>query len=526
MRSNLKGDDISVLMPLSDMFAVNKNMMYDFACESYKLFVSNGFCSTDIFVTNYYQLAVYGVAMSNLFFGYNIETGDVDLYTSSYSILLQLATKGILMGKRTAIATEMRSLEEALVSGGRIAKSLKEGDRIQAVRLDFEYSNGKLILKPTIPRSQLVLSKYCIVPFHAVQQAMCTLNEQIQDKVLEVTMGDKVRYITKSVPVLSMIYGEQRAKHLVTANFDARTFRFIAPSVGASIYSAGVTNINLAKVDRIRVVESISDIDLSEVKLDTSRAAEYIRTVVPQLNEQGLREVADYLGISMTTLQGVDIRKVFLNGLVSVPSYMAYKAIKDFPQYFSLDKFKALPNRYTGGEQVDIPSSVPELEALLKSGIFRVTMRTKKGTQVSIVCTNSPKHLASIYGDNYYAILESEGNRLRRLDSIVRTKYPSGIATEELMKLMRSLNVISAAQSLYALVDDYETDFVTYDIVHKAILSELNYVKERTTVIKQIDLITVRNCELDAKHPNPLGFYRNISPRAITGIMKLSLADT
>lgn len=522
MLTNLRGDNISVLMPLSAMLSANSNMAYDFACESYKLFVSKGFCRTDVFNTNYYQLAVYGVALSNFFIGYNTETGESNLYTSSYYLLTQLATRGILMGKRTAIATEMATLEDALVSGNKIPKSLQEGDRIQAVRLDYEYSNGKLIFKPTIPRSQLDLSRYCIIPLQAVEQAMHMLNDQIQDKVLEVTMGDKVRYITKSAPILSMIYGEQRARYLVSANYDARVFRFTAPNVGASIYSVGVTNIDLAKIDRIRVVDSVMDIDLSEVKLDTSRAVEYIKSTIPSMNETAIREVAEYLKINIRNISGIDYVQVFKNGLALIPTYKAYDAIKAFPQYFDLNKFKSLTPKYSSGEQIQIPETIEELEALLKTGIFKVMMRTKKGSTVSVICTNSPKELASIYGSDYYARFESEGNRLRRLDYIVKTKYPEGISTDVLMKLMRTLNVVTVAQSLYSIVDDHETDFVTYDIVHQAIARELYHVKERTTVIKQTDLVTVRSCECDAEHPNPSAYYKNLSPRAITSIMRVT----
>lgn len=522
MLTNLRGDNISVLMPLSAMLSQNSNMAYDFACESYKLFVSKGFCRTEIFNTNYYQLAVYGVAMSNFFIGYNTETGSSDLYTSSYYLLTQLATRGILMGKRAAIASEMATLEDALVTGSRIPKSLKDGDRIQAVRLDYEYSNGRLVFKPTIPRSQLDLAKFCIIPLQAVEQAMCMLNEQIQDKVLEVTMGDKVRYITKSVPILSMIYGEQRARYLISANYDARTFRFNAPSVGASIYSTGITNIDLATIDKIRVVESVIDIDLSEVKLDTSRANEFIKSSLPSLNERAIRDVAEYLGINIRNISGIDVVQTFKNGLSNVPSYKAYEAIKEFPQYFDMRKFKGMTPKYSSGEQVPIPETFEEFEALLKTGIFKVMMRTRKGGTVSVVCTNSAKELAAIYGDNYYAKFESEGNRLRRLDYIVKTKYPNGVSTDVLIKLMRSLNVVNVAQSLYSIVDDHDTDFVTYDIVHTAIARELYYVKERTTVIKQTDLITVRSCECDVDNPNPSSYYKNISPRAVTSIMRVT----
>lgn len=519
MQTGLRGDNISVLLSIPDMFARNNSMMYDFACESYKLFVSKGFCSPDIFQTNYMQLAIYGVTLSNYFIGFNLETEEADLYTSSYYLLTQLATRGLLMGKRTAIATEMATIEEVLVSGNRIARSLKEGDRIQAVRLDYEYTNGKLIFKPTVPRSQLDFKRYCFVALPAVQQAMTTLNEQIQDKVLEVTMGDKIRYITKSFPILSMVYGEQRAKHLITATFDSRTFRFLAPSVGASIYSSGVTNINLALVDRIRVA-TLSDIDLSEVKLDTSRAVDYIKDKIPNLNEQALREVAEYLGISIRSYSGLDCLQIFKNGLAMVSNHRAYGAIKEFPQYFNMAEFKGYAPRYSSGEQVDIPQTMQELDELFKTGIFRVMLRTKKGSMTSIVCTNSSKCLAQIYGSDYYAKFESAGNKLRRLDYIVKTKYADGIDTDTLNNLIKSYNLVGEVQEIFELVDDYDT--VTYDMVHKAIARELYLIQERTTVIKQTDLITVRNCECDVDNPVPATFYKSINPRAITGIVRLS----
>ena len=90
IQSMIPCSNSSVLLPLNQMFINNPNLAYAYACEAYKLFMNQKRCSESDFQSSYTVLASYGVALSSLFFAYEIKTGKMALYTSSVSILKQL----------------------------------------------------------------------------------------------------------------------------------------------------------------------------------------------------------------------------------------------------------------------------------------------------------------------------------------------------------------------------------------------------------------------------------------------------
>lgn len=460
-QTGLTGDNISVLMPLSQMFNLNPDMMYKFACEAYKVFYSNGFCKETDFQNAYEQMATYGVFMSNLVFGYNMRTGKMSLYTSSYEILVQLASRGVLLGKRKPIAEEMQSIQEALTSGKKFIPSLKLGTTIVAVRLDWEYrDNGnKLVFKPTVPRSALVLRDEYLIPYTALDAAMKYLNEVLQEKVLRITCGDKIRVVTKNAAILSMIYGEVRTNMLLSYTFDARSNSFYVPSVGASIFSSGVTNIDLTAVDKIQQVSSLAEIDLSDVKL----------------------------------------------GVTSAPSYCAVRL-----------------KNLTNAQQMEIPSTAKELSDLLKTGIFQIIIHTKTGKYVPVVVTNCYKELARLYGNDFYARFESDGNKLRKAVYECDNKFkeiPFNVAVY--YKIASKWGTLEYAQQNVQRLQSMGKE-INYQNIRNMFRLNIDSVDERKTVVKQPNIITVRSCNCKEDASEKWGYYKNIDIRAIKSIVRLT----
>lgn len=525
MQKNLTGNHISVLMPLSHMFSENTDMMYNFACEAYKVFVSNGICKQEDFTTNYNQLAHYGAFLSNMMWCYNIKTGKFALYTSSYSILVSLASKGLLMGKRKPIAEEMRTFEEALVSGGRLANSIKKGNTIQAVRLDWEYSGNKLIFKPTIPRSQLVIGEEHIIPYFALDSAMQIINEELQTKILKIVQGDKVRVVTKNPAVLKSIYGETRTNYLLNYTYDARSNSFFVPHVGASIFSNGVTNIDFTAVDSIQVINSVSDIDLSEVKLDIDGACDFCKANLGSLTDDQLVAFMEKLEISGVSDSRELNQQLTVTSLDMLHPYRVYNAMKDL-QCFDMDKFKAQPSKWGSSsnvEQLDIPSTMEELTALMKTGIFKVTILTNKGKYAQVVCTNSGKELSRIYGNDYFAKFESYGNKLRALNNELKRSYPVEISEDELEALCNKWGAYDVMADLIDRYPDaYSKGVFAYKQVYHIITLELQGVNDRKTVIKQPNCLTVRSCECPVSGEVTYNYYKNIELHSIKSIVRLT----
>ena len=480
-QTGLTGDNISVLMPLSQMFNLNPDMMYKFACEAYKVFYSNGFCKETDFQNAYEQMATYGVFMSNLV----MRTGKMSLYTSSYEILVQLASRGVLLGKRKPIAEEMQSIQEALTSGKKFIPSLKLGTTIVAVRLDWEYhDNGnKLVFKPTVPRSALVLRDEYLIPYTALDAAMKYLNEVLQEKVLRITCGDKIRVVTKNAAILSMIYGEVRTNMLLSYTFD-----------------------------------------LSDVKLDVTSAPSYCAVRLKNLTNAQLFDFGKKLGI-----EGINTDRNANELLIgaSLPlchPYKVYEAMKECGG-FNISDFKNQKPKWgaiENAQQMEIPSTAKEFSDLLKTGIFQIIIHTKTGKYVPVVVTNCYKELARLYGNDFYARFESDGNKLRKAAYECDNKFKEiPFNVDVYYKIASKWGILEYAQQNVQRLQSMDKE-INYQNIRNMFRLNIDSVDERKTVVKQPNIITVRSCNCKEDASEKWGYYKNIDIRAIKSIVRLT----
>lgn len=528
MQTNLQGDSISVLMPLKNMFANNPTMTSQFATEAFKLFSSRGLCKQSDFSDCYEQLATYGVTMSNFFMSLNLDTGNFGLYTSSYSILEMLAHQGILKPKKDIITTELEKFKEVLVTGNRIRNSMSKGGMIQAVRLEPEVQGNSVTFTATVPRSQLDMLREIIVPFQGMDFAMQYINKILQEKILRFTMGDKVRVVTKNYAILSMIYGEERAKYLISRAYDARTSSFYVPSVGASIYTSGLTNLSLIDIDKIEVIQSIQDIDLSDIKVDYTKAKDYYKQCIELMSVDQLRILA-----ARVTQNGVvphdSELSTFLTGEFMNVAYDRdiYDLMKSNPDLFNLANYGSLQSKYgTNFEYLNVPTSKQEFEELLKTGAFKVLITKRNGSMSTIICSNSPSVLAKVYGKDYYKIYESEGTKLKGLDFCLRSsnRYPDGIITiGELRHERNRYGLDYVFDSFIPEDDENDSKPIKISLLMPELMDRLGKVESRKTVVKQPNLVTVRSLESYTDEVGyPKNYYKNIDLSCVISIIKLS----
>lgn len=549
MNKTIPGNNISVLMSLNQMFKEDTSLAYQYACEAYKVFIAQKRCTEDDFTSSYALLANYGVALSSLFFAYELKTGKMQLYTSSLTILKQLATQNFLKGKKQPIAIELQDIEKKLYDSDRIKKSIKDGNKLISVRLDSEVVGNSVVFTPTIPRSAIDLNDFIIVPFLAVNEAMTNLNGVLQEKVLRITQGDKVRIVTKNIQLLSSIYGASRAQYLVSQVPDARVLRFYLPSLGASIYTAGITNIHLEKIDSIEVVNSLAEIDLSEIKLDYSQAKDFFMDTLKRLSAKDVHVIADALNTEQYNATAKERRKEVADIIDNLYDREVYDFMKQYPQYFNLGVYKTLPSKYGDkNEDLPIPNSIEELRGIFEKGVYKVLVNNRTGSMSTIICSNDSKCLEKIYGKKYYRNYESEGNRLRALLAEVKKlkeKYKANntnsLEENKASKLFAKYNLSDVFEDvkesdkintkenvkkrdINAAFDRYlERDSIPFDLLIKAINARLMDVEMRKTVIQQPHLVTVRSCEAKLDDDkNPVGFYRSIDLKSIITITRLS----
>ena len=498
MRSEIDKPNCSLLMSLRQMFNALPDMMYKFACEAYMNFAGKGWCDEDDFALRYEQIATYGVMLSSVVWGYDIAKGDMSLYTSSVTVLKNLAQKDILKGKKQPIAIELPQIEKTLYESDRIRNTFKTADnRIVSVRLDTELADGRLEIKPTIPRTPISLKTHILIPFSSYQKAIELLRNMLQQYILRIRMGDKVRDVTLNKQILASIYGDARANHLVSYIPDIYTQRFYVPSVGASKYTTGVTNIKLEAVDEVKAI-SLADVNLTEVNVDYTMVQDYFMGVVNKMTEKQLERAVKTMEIPIELYSVDDMRHALIDASIAMYPKDLYDFMKNNSKLFKFDGYAKVVNKF-GDEYtlVEKPKTIKELHDMLQSGVYKILITKRNGKFSTIIGTNNLTYVKNIMGSDYMKF-ESEGVRLRRLRYFLEnTKVPVEKAIKECY----------AEKLVYG---DREE-------VLRQIDTLLQEVENNKTVVKQANLVLVRNLEAKESYE----YYKNIDLRQINEIYRL-----
>lgn len=526
MRTNLNGNNISVIMPLRQMLAQHPNMTYSYACEAYKKLLDVGACTQDEFKTNYEQLALYGVAMSGLIFGYNVETGKLNLYTASYSLLNKMACKAMLKQNKEPLYLEIDKLKELYVKGSRLKNSVKKNGVLQLVRLDVEYTGGKPYFVPRIPRSQVdYIDGEVLFTYQALETAMTYMNKMLQTKVVLVTSGDDSKIVTKNVSVLAKLYGEERANYLIRDIFDARVNQFLVPCLGKSIYSSGLTNINLLTIDKMEEVLQLNTESMPDLYVSDLGAREFFKASINGLDDATVIEYGkQFMDIGGITINAQAYRDFLMNEYANTHSRKRlYRMIKESPSIFDFEKYKKYSNKFGSNYmRCEIPKSREELGTLLHNDVYKISLITSKGFRTDCICTNNMNHLVRIFGQDYFAKYESEGNRLRALKSAISQSSEGVVTLRKFTDLCNQygLGYLLKAISINGVAED--TQLSTQDI-EGIILRGIQDVSNRATTVKNPALVIARSCEA---YMTPDGtvkdLYKNINIESIKEFVKLT----
>lgn len=502
LKAEIMNSPCSLVMSLRDMFVKDSDLCYAFACEAYKLFANSGRCDADDFQLRYEQIATYGVLMSSIVWGYDVSKGTMNLYTTSIQLLSQLAQRSILVGKKQPIAIELEQLEKAMYKSDRIKNSIQQtGGKLIAARLDVQVVGRGMQMQVTLPRTAISLDTHVIIPFSGYQRCVDLLRKELQNSILRVTAGNKVRNITLNLSVLSSIYGEDRAKQLVSYVPDIYSQRFYVPSVGASKYTAGVTNIRPTEIDEIRPI-SLADIDLSEVSLDYSMVVDYFLTAVDKMTDRQLGNAAQAFGLICLNSPAFDLRERLKECADVMYPRDIWDLMKANDKIFKVENYKKLKNKY--GSQfkgVSIPSTVKGLSSLLSQGVFKVLSTKRDGSFSTVICSNSMDKLEEIFGSAVWE-MESEGVRLRRLQNMIER----GATLEQCSKLIERYHL------------EYALNAQSFEELKRQIDIQLYNVEMSKTVVKQPKLVLVRNLEARDHYQ----YYKYLDLKAIVEIFQLS----
>lgn len=531
----LQGNMNCILPSIHDLAIRNQNLAYNLAAEVYKIFINKKWISPSDWGSKYYTLVAYGFLMCDLAFIYNPDNEKFELHTSSVSMIQRLASQGYIEAstKKDAAELSVQKAVDALSGDKKILTSLKKDNVIQTVRLDPSMNGRELKFKLTVPRSQIDIVKTMIVPFTCYTQVIKDLQTIFSRGFIRVTMneGEKVRVVTLNQELLSKVYSPERISQLSGFEPNAYMKSFYVPSVGASVYSLGVTNIKPETIDKLEMI-SLKDIDLSDVNVDFTMVRPYFIQQLSSLNLQQLKTLIKNLAIPVTDT-GLTRSKA---GCISILENWAYTSqdpkayesnlytlMKESP-FFDILGLSSMQNTYGDMmEQVGYPGSPAGLAQLLNTGVFRITTRRRAGSMSTHIVTNNRLELKRILGDDYIAKFESYGVRLNyAMNLIVAMGKKYGSSTP-----LRKDSGIYYKLSEYGLYfsDEDMAKLLTYEDLY-TYLSKIkaSEVDANKTVVSQEHLVVARNCQAwySPEEGKPYDYYKNIDPNSIVSIIRMS----
>ena len=254
-----------------------------------------------------------------------------------------------------------------------------------------------------------------------------------------------------------------------------------------------------------------------------SQAKDFFLESIKKLPAKDIHVIADELSAQQYNANAKEAKKEIIEIVDCLYDREVYNFMNSHPQYFNIEAYKQLPSKFGDKyEDLPIPSSIDELKSLLNKGVYKVLVNNRTGSLSTIICSNDTKCLEKIYGRKYFRNYESEGNRLRALEKVIKTKYPKQISAKDICRLRDKYNLgyICSEVNLEVNAPDEITD-------SKPVLEDINkYLQEiemRKTVVKQPHLVTVRSCESKLDNEgNPVAFYKNIDIKSIISITRLS----
>ena len=516
--TNKFAPNCNILLPLSSAFLSDKAFALTCVNEAISKFKSLGLSITDeIYTNNYAQLAKYGVLYNSFVFGYDLKTGKLALYTNSTDLLKQLRKQGILVNKKGNIDALLQQIDEVLNNANKISKTFEEPNKLITCRLDLEMIADKFYFTPTGLRLTINTNDIVLVPYRIFEVVMETFNSDLQDVVFKIVQGDKIRIITKNRKVLEELYGKSRTDFLLSQQYNVMAAKMYAPVVGASIYTAGVTQVKLTDLSSIQMIsleEAKKYVDFEDIKLDLSSVKSFFFDSLKDKNDYDVRLIAETYGVRDVHNKSLEqVIEELQKEISTIPNHELWALMKA-SNAFDLDKYRKMPSKFgTSYNSVEIPKTKEDLDKLLKTGVFKILSIKRDGTYSTVIGTNSPKSLNAILGKDYLKY-ESEGVRLRYAANYVKS-YLNG---EYTFSNVNDLFKYYFLEDKVTHVIDGASKLTGSELLEK-IKGLLSNVDDRTTVMKQPHLSTIRCLDVET---NSGGFYRSIDVKTIVEIVQLS----
>lgn len=431
------------------------------------------------------SVMLYQAAMDEgMVFALNVDTNKLGLYTSRERTLNLLDKEHKFKKDKT------------------VEKNL-EGV-IHCMRLDVSYVGNdetEVEIKNT-SRDKITPATHVLIPFNVMHtlERLFEVNFK-KGRVLKVVQNLngvlKERYLTEN-PVVLANHNEDKRVLASDAWYFTGVGHMYAPVLGAPSNTLGMSRVDMLNIDKLSIIKGTEGLtEIVQSSTDNLYAPQIFSWILRSLIDKDEERALRFLGV-LYSLESVkskypnlqtDTLKEFSGKLLSAISRLTSEELEQVKALFSLtylDRASFYSNLLNKYKQITIPNTLEELEGLLRTGGYKITVITS-GSKLSVIyCTNNSDLLTKVYGEDYDTKFESIGNRIRKVNKLIS----EGKGTPEELKAKYHI--------------DNEVDLVP---------PEIKYEKEDYARVKLLFAPYTENEVVD--------FYRTIKLERIVSIVQI-----
>lgn len=347
------------------------------------------------------------MALDGLFYAYNLNYGDFNLYTANKVVLNSLHGGGNFNRKKT-YEHNMHGV-------------------VNAMRIDVEYRSPHSGLYDAravmlVGDRKLEEENFLFVPYYVISRAIQMIRTLMRaGRVVEIVhnagAAEKRRLVSLNQTVLS----EYNDDSDFTSNLGMIDFRYTGsvylPVVGAPITTSGITRVDFASLDRVSTVHRRRvDIEKANNEPFNMIRREIIEIFVRQVFASTNDDVKPLLW-EMTTYLDIDIpydstEEEYIRALTTLDQTRLEFVWDQLPPGLLnyANRAGKIVDRF---EPVDIPKDTYELREMMNRAVYRIVGMRADGSFFTVYGTNNNRILRLAYGSDYVSRYEDQGVKLR-----------------------------------------------------------------------------------------------------------------
>lgn len=381
-----------------------------------------------------------GMASSDLFFAIHADTGAYALYSADADKLAKIGSKVPFNEKKVYEQNIERRIHAKRLDITYLGDD--EGSE------DFEITSVGLSAKTALNVDDYIFVPYIVVARFTQLLKALLLRTRVLKTVVAHPWGTKLRYVTADAGLLAEYSDNPAAVAFMRVVYRPLHAMMYLPVLGAPSTTTGMTRLDIFSCDHVSVAKKIE----LENLVDKNRENPVQVMILNHIVEQWIADQVNYMAMNLPAFQaqtpdadpkpGLPVRagydpendswdysftifnnsettkKQMLKEITYLPRevreriYMAI--VNGSDKGFRARNYKSMYNGLSrvlkDFRPVQLPISPNQMRRLAQ-GSLRVVYTTQKAKMAVIYGSNNPNILAAVYGDGYFARLESEGVR-------------------------------------------------------------------------------------------------------------------